>query len=60
MANNTITKEEYISQLRSYITNEMKELDHNHEGTKFWVQFNKDKQIEFDAQLAANGISVVE
>ena len=55
----TITKEEYVTQLKEYILSEMKKLNHNHEGTKFWIQFNKDKQVEFDAALAANGVTVI-
>jgi hypothetical protein len=60
MANNTITKEEYVSQLRNYVTTEMKKLEHDHEGTKFWIKFNKDKQVEFDTKLASRGIKVVD
>ena len=55
----TITKEEYVTQLKSYITEKMRELPHNSEPTSFWVQFNKDKQIEFDSMLAANGVTVM-
>lgn len=54
-----ITKEEYLVQLRNYITIEMRNLQHNGESVAFWAQFNKDKQVEFDAQLAANGVTVV-
>ena len=56
----TITKEEYVTQLKNYITDKMKELTHDSEPMSFWIQFNKDKQIEFDALLAANGVTVVE
>lgn len=56
----TITKEEYVIQLKSFITQKMRELSHNSEPISFWTQFNKDKQAEFDAQLTANGVSVVE
>ena len=60
MANTTITREEYMTQLREYITSEMKKLNHDDEGIGFWVQFNKDKKTEFDNQLTANGISVID
>ena len=56
----TITKEQYLIELRKYISTEMKKLEHDNEPIGFWVQFNKDKQAEFDAQLAANNITVVE
>jgi hypothetical protein len=38
----------------------MKELTHDSEPVSFWIQFNKDRQIEFDDMLAANGVTVVE
>jgi hypothetical protein len=56
----TITKEEYVTQLKGYITDKMKELTHDSEPVSFWIQFNKDRQIEFDDMLAANGVTVVE
>ena len=60
MANTTITREEYMSQLKEYITSEMQKLEHDSEPISFWAQFNRDKKIEFDNQLFANGVSVVE
>ena len=56
----TITKEEYVTQLKNYITDKMKELTHDSEPMSFWIKFNKDRQIEFDDMLAANGVTVVE
>lgn len=55
----TITKEEYLRQLNEYIVAEMAKTPHDHESLDFWVRFNKDRQVEFDAQLVANGITVV-
>jgi len=60
MANTTITREEYITQLKEYITSEMTKLEHNHESVSFWAQFNRDKKIEFDTQLAEKGITITE
>lgn len=60
MANNTITKAEYISELRDYVTAEMTKIEHDGKGTKFWIKFNRDKQVEFDKQLASKGITIEE
>ena len=49
-----------MTQLREYITSEMKKLDHDSESISFWAQFNRDKKVEFDNQLSTNGVSVIE
>ena len=60
MANTTITREEYMTQLREYITSEMKKLEHDNEPISFWAQFNREKKVEFDNQLSTNGVSIID
>jgi len=55
----TITKEEYMKRLKSFISEEMLKLPADgRKSTTFWLNFNKEKQAEFDAQLEANSIIV--
>lgn len=54
----TITKEEYDAQLSAYVTEQMATLPQGRKTLKFWVEFNKTQQENFDLQLAANGVTV--
>lgn len=54
----TITKEEYGNQLAAYVAEQMATVPQGRKTLKFWVQFNKDMQENFDAQLKANGVTV--
>ena len=53
----TITEEEYMAQLRAFITEGMKAVKDGQD-LGFWTEFNRTKKEEFDAQLAASGITV--
>lgn len=55
----SITKKEYIKQLKDYINEEMRKLEHDGEPISFWIKFNQDKKVEFDAQLAANNVTIM-
>lgn len=56
----TITKEQYLDQLSAYITERMASLPEGRRILSEWADFNRDMKDQFDAQLAANGVSVVE
>lgn len=55
-----MTKEEYIRELKSYINSKMEEIQND--GTRhtltFWANFNREKEVEFKAQLEEKGIVV--
>jgi hypothetical protein len=55
-----MTKEEYLEALKAYINEQMALLqrDGQRGDLKFWVKFNQDKEAEFKAQLATQGIVV--
>ena len=55
-----MTKEEYLTALKAYINEQMTSIQNGgiRHDLKFWVKFNQDKETEFKAQLAAQGIVV--
>lgn len=55
-----MTKDEYLAALKAFINEQMALLqrDGQRGDLKFWVNFNKEKEAEFKAQLAAQGIVV--
>lgn len=56
----TITKDEYVSQLREFINTEMAKLQRDgvRGDLKFWIKFNQDKEAEFKIKLKAEGTTV--
>lgn len=56
----TITEEEYMDQLRSYIVDQMQLLaeEDKPKGLKANIEFNQNKADEFDALLISQGITI--
>lgn len=55
----TITREEYLQQLKTYINEEMAKLDlETRKDLRFWTTFNRDKEAEFKAKLDSQGTQV--
>jgi hypothetical protein len=56
----TITKEEFVEQLRTYIVDELRLLDDadKPKGLRENVEFNKVKAREFQDFLASEGITI--
>ncbi len=53
----TITEDEYMTQLRAFITDKMKAVPEGQD-LSFWADFNRDRKAEFDASLKKSGITV--
>ena len=56
---NTITHEQYMEQLHNFVASQMNEQTNSNHTVEFWANFNNECQIKFDAQLSAQGITVV-
>lgn len=54
----TITKEEYNAQLYDYIRENLATVPEGRKDLTFWAEFNRNMKENFDAQLAANGVTV--
>lgn len=53
-----MTLEEYGDQLAAYIREQMATVPQGRKSLSFWADFNRNMKENFDAQLAANGITV--
>lgn len=56
-----MTRQEYLNDLKAYINKAMTNLpnDGTKRDLKFWVNFNKEKEVEFQTKLNEQGITVV-
>jgi hypothetical protein len=57
-SSNTITKEQYDEQLRSYIVEQMATITDTNHSLEFWAGFNNECKAKYDEQLSAEGITV--
>ena len=56
-----MTRQEYLNDLKAYINEAMANLPNDgiKRDLKFWVNFNKEKEVEFQTKLNEQGITVV-